>query len=181
MKNWEKKCQRGSIILETSIVLPLFILAIVFIYCIFMIVYAQNAITHALIQSVDSFALDAYLNNHVESVSDADTVYNNLGDLLADTYRLGQDEHFCYTAEIVTGPAAKKRFIGYLTGGDDETAKNKLNALGVVNGISGIAFNVVQTDEDITITIDYQLQFLVDFFDMGKIPVTQSVTAKLWL
>ena len=64
MKAYEN--QRGSVTLETSIVLPIFIFLFLFIYGLFSVIAAQNQMTHALVQSTKSLSLDSYLTENVD-------------------------------------------------------------------------------------------------------------------
>lgn len=206
MEKLESK--KGTIILETSIVLPIFMLVIFFVYGFFTITLAQNQVTHALLQSSKSLSLDSYLTEHVDSAAEEATImWSGLSDMILDFGRLSNDKHFSsmndwYKTKIVDEEAdeekqkkqaeeiallesnrnflAKNRFVGYFSGGDEEKADEKLKALGVVGGLNGITFSMTIEGEDMTITIKYDLQFWIDAFDVGKIPMEQSITTKLW-
>ena len=175
---------KGTVILETSIVLPLFMLVILSIYGLFALTSTQNQMTHALIQASKSLSLDPYLIEHVDSLTEADTFWSNLGSMLLDFARLSNDEHFSSMNDWYksTGDAAlaKDRFVGYFSGGDEDVADEKLRNLGIVNGLDGVNFNMAISGEDMTITIKYEIQFWIDAFDLGKIPMEQSITSKLW-
>ena len=175
---------KGTVILETSIVLPLFMLVIFFIYGLFAITSAQNQMTHALIQSSKSLSLDPYLTEHVDSASEADTFWSSLGSMVLDFARLSNDEHFSSSDDWYKGTGdaslAKDRFVGYLTGGDEDAADEKLKDLGIVDGLDGVNFTMVISGEDMTITMKYEIQFWVDAFNLGKIPMEQTITSKLW-
>ena len=90
------KSEQGSLILETSIVLPLFILVIVFVLGVFNIVQAQNRMTHALVQSTNSLSLDSYLIEHIDSLQEQDHVLNGLDDIFIELKRsfVADDPHF---------------------------------------------------------------------------------------
>lgn len=181
----KNKNTEGTVIIETSIVLPLFILMTLFLYGLFSITSAQNQITHALIQSSKSISLDPYLMEHVNSLSEADTFWGSLGDIILDFARLSNDQHFSSNGSWYTGTGdatiAKDRFVGYFTGGDEVLADQKLEELGVVNGLDGMNFQMTINGEDITVTIKYELQFIFDAFDMGKIPMEQTITTRMWM
>lgn len=175
----------GTVMIETSIVLPLFIFVMLFLYGLFSVTSAQNQVTHALIQSTKSLSLDPYLTEHVDSLSEADTFWSGLGSMILDFGRLSNDKHFSSSDrwyEIDTGSAtlAKDRFVGYLAGGDEAIADQKLEKLGIVGGLDGINFQMAIDGEDMTITINYEIQFLFDAFDMGKIPMKQSIKTRMW-
>ena len=176
---------RGAIILETSIVVPLFMLVILFIYGLFAVVSAQNQMTHALIQSSKSLSLDPYLTEHVDSASEADTFWSSLGSMVLDFARLSNDSHFSSSDDWYKKDGddslAKNRFVGYLTGGDEAAADKKLEDLGIVNGLDGVTFDMEISGEDMTITMKYEIQFWFDAFGMGKIPMEQTITSRLWM
>lgn len=175
----------GALILELSIVLPIFMLLILFCYGLFALTSAQNQITHALFQSSKSLSLDPYLTEHVDSVHESQTFWSGLDSIFMDAMRSSNDNHFSsatdwYEDEAGNASLAKLRFVGYLTGGDDAAADEKLRSLGVVNGLSGVDFDMAVNGEKMVITVRYELQFWVDAFRLGKIPIEQSVTTRLW-
>lgn len=187
----EKKYTKGSIILETSIVLPIFILVILFVYGMFVIISAQNVITHTLIQSSKSLSFDPYITTHVESVAESKTFWSSFSSIILDYARLSNDEYFSSisnwydeggnkSSDGERADLAKSRFIGYLAGGDKVEAEKKIKSLGVINGLNGMQFSVSISGNDMTITIKYALQFWFDAFDLGKIPMEQAITVRLW-
>ncbi len=183
MKN-SNDSTKGTIILETSIVLPLFILVILFIYGLFSVTSAQNQMTHALMQSSKSLSLDPYLTEHVDSAAEADTFWSSLGSMVLDFARLSNDKHFSSSDDWYKGTGdaslAKDRFVGFLSGGDESAADQKLKDLGVVNGLNGVSFDMAISGEDMTITMKYEIQIWFDAFNLGKIPMEQTMTTKLW-
>ncbi len=174
----------GTVIIETSMVLVMFIFVILFIYGLFSIISAQNQMTHALIQSSRSLSLDPYLTEHVDSIAEADTFWSGLGSMVLDLARLSNDKHFSSSDDWYKGTGdsglAKDRFVGYLAGGSESAANEKLNNLGVVDGLDGVKFNMVISGEDMTITMKYELQFWFDALEVGKIPMKQSITTRMW-
>lgn len=178
---------KGSITLETSIVLPIFIFIFLFIYGLFSVVSAQNQMTHALVQSSKSLSLDSYLTENVDSAAEAGTnFWGGLSDLVLDIVRLNNNEYFSsstdwYKADNQNIEVIRKRFIGYLAGGDEVAAREKLNDLGIVNGLDGITFEYKVEDEVLTVTIKYEIQYWFDFMGMGKIPMEQTIKTRLWM
>ena len=185
MKMQEKQC--GSVTLETSIVLPIFIFMFLFIYGLFSVIGAQNQMTHALVQSTKSLSLDSYLTENVESAAEAGTKFwGGLSDMVLDIVRLNNNEYFSsqtdwYKSENGNQDIVKKRFIGYLTGGDQNAAEEKLQNMGIVDGLDGVTFETKVDGENLTVTIKYEIQYWFDFFGMGKIPMEQTVTSRLWM
>jgi len=185
MKAYEK--QRGSVTLETSIVLPIFIFLFLFIYGLFSVIAAQNQMTHALVQSTKSLSLDSYLTENVESAGEAGTKFwGGLSDMVLDIVRLNNNEYFSsqtdwYKSEDGNPDIAEKRFVGYLTGGDESAADKKLKDMGIVNGLDGVTFTTKVEGEFLTVTIKYEIQYWFDFFGMGKIPMEQTIKSHLWM
>ena len=179
--------QRGSVTLETSIVLPIFIFLFLFIYGLFSVIAAQNQMTHALVQSTKSMSLDSYLMENVESAGEAGTKFwGGLSDMVLDIVRLNNNEYFTsqtdwYTSEDGNPDIAKKRFVGYLTGGDEDAAEKKLKDMGIVDGLDGVTFTTKVEGEILTVTIKYEIQYWFDFFGMGKIPMEQTIKSRLWM
>ncbi len=185
MKNQER--QRGSVTLETSIVLPIFMFVFFFICGLFSVVGAQNQMTHALVQLTKSMSLDSYLTENVESAAEAGTKFwGGLSDAVLDIVRLDNDRYFSsatdwYKSEGGNPAIAKERLIGYLAGGDKDAAEKKLKDMGIVDGLNGVTFETKVEGEILTITVRYQIQYWFDFFGMGKIPMEQTIKSRLWM
>lgn len=179
--------RQGSITLETSIVLPIFIFIILFVIGLLQVVVAQNIISHALVQSTKSLSMDSYLTENVESAAEAGTKFwGGLSDMVLDLYRLNCDEYFSsqtdwYKSSTGNASVAKKRFIGYFANGSESNAKELAKQLGIINGLDGIVFEMSIAEEDVIVTISYQIQIWFDMWDLGKIPIKQSITSRLWM
>lgn len=181
------KNERASIMIETSIVLPMFMIMMLCIYGLFGLTSAQNQITTSLIQASKSMSLDPYLTEHVNSVAEAKTFWGGLGDQILDFARLSNSTYFSsagnwYAAEGSGGveTIAKRRFIGFLSDGNVAEANKTLKDIGVVDGLNGMTFQASVSGKLLTITVTYKLQFLFDRFNLGKIPIEQSITSRLW-
>lgn len=179
--------QSGSMTLETSIVLPIFIFVFLFIYGLFSIISAQNQVTHSLVQSAKSLSLDPYLTENLNSAAEKGTAFwGGLDDMVLDLVRLDNNPYFSsqtdwYKNENGNKQIAKDRFIGYFAGGNKEEAIRKCEELKIVGGLEGIEFKTSVENENLKITIKYEIQYWFDFWGMGKIPMEQSITTKLWM
>lgn len=188
--------ESGAIILETSIVIPIFIFLILGIYGLFVISAAQSRITHALVQSVQSLSQDSYANEQFDSWDKKDfTEYKDLSSAFISLLMRGSDPYFTssqdwYSEKYADGDKhdlevtgrdviVRRRFIGYLAR-DEATAEKLLNSVGVVDGLDGVVVTSTISGEDLTVTLEYTLQLWFDFFDVGKFPVKQSYTARMW-
>uniref|UniRef100_UPI004057A1FD TadE/TadG family type IV pilus assembly protein n=1 Tax=Agathobacter sp. TaxID=2021311 RepID=UPI004057A1FD len=183
----KKERLQGSITLETSIILPIFMLFFFFVFGLFSIVNAQNQMTHALIQSTRSLSLDAYLYEQFHLAGEGETIFwKGLEDMLVDIVRLDNNIYFTsphdgwHAEEEIDTDVIKLRFIGYLTGGDRGAAEQKLEALQVVGGLDGINFEASVEGEMLTVVMKYKLQYWFDFADLGVIEMEQSIKNQLW-
>lgn len=178
--------RKGSITLETILVLPIFFFMFLFIDGLFVVVTAHNTVTHALIQSSKSLSLDSYITENSGTVFKDDTItWGGVSEMIIDLIRINNNPNFTshtnwYSKDSVSSSIIKARFVGYLSGGDEDDAESKLKALGVVDGLNGIKLNGAVNGEELTITANYTIQFWFDFMDMGKIPLSQQVTCRLW-
>lgn len=184
--------EKGSLIIETSIVLPLFILVIVSIYGIFNIVNAENQMIHTLVQTTESLSMDKYINKQITSVlgydsyDQVESLWNGLDDAILELVRIGNDEHFSSKIkwydldETQKVNVAKKRFIGYLADGDEKAADKKLKALGIENGLEGLSFHVQTTDDFVTVNVKFTVTFWIDWNGLGKIPMDKTAVSHFW-
>lgn len=83
------KNTKGSITLETAVVLPIFFLFFMFIIGLLPLVKAQNQINHALIQAAKSLSFDTYLNAKVSTI---DMNTDKLNELNIISGEVGKDE-----------------------------------------------------------------------------------------
>lgn len=67
---YEKRHKQGSISLEACVVVPIFMILILFIYSFFVVFTAQNSIAHALLQCSQSVSLDPYKTENLGMKSD---------------------------------------------------------------------------------------------------------------
>ena len=110
--------ENGSITLETSIILPLFIIVFLFVNGLFAIVSVQNQMTHVLVQSAKSLSLDSYLLENIESAGEEKTKFwGSFTDMVLDFVRLDTDLYFSSILDWYNSPdgnpeVARKRFVG---------------------------------------------------------------------
>lgn len=180
-----KEKDSGSVTLELSIVLPIFILMFLFIYGIFSIVMAKNTITHALVQSAKSLSLDSYMNEEYESIKEPGiNFWGGLGDVVVDLIRLTDDPYYSSSIKwYENGQAndvAKKRFIGFFAGGDESAAEELAENLKVENGLNGLEITATVEGETLSLNAKYNLKYWFDFWGYGTVPVDQTIKTRLW-
>ena len=179
------KNEKGTLTLETAICLPIFFFMFLSIFGFFGFIAARNQIRHALIQSVKSLSMDSYINEKISSSTKDDFVFwDSLGDIVVDIARSGNDPYFSSRTNWYHNASGtdivKKRFIGYLSGGNETQAQSTLKALGVDNGLSGMTFKYTVTDGVLTVTVDYKLSSWFDFAEIGTFDMNETASAKMW-
>ena len=187
-----KRVQReddGSAVLEACIVVPLFLFFVLTLYGLITVFMAQNIIGHALLESTQSLALDAYAT---DKLSDPTTVQGRLRNFfmeltgsMADDPYFSDSERWYDRAGGATKDdwveAAEKRFLGYLAGGDADQADGMLRALRVTDGVAGLDFS--QSDlrgSDLCIQVSYQIEFFFNPFGLAEFSTTQQASARMW-
>lgn len=182
----KKDSLRGSITLETAISLPIFIFLFLFIFGVFSIVRAENKMSHVLVQSSKSLAMDSYFLESIDQTQIGPLKVNSgLQSLLQTLIAKTANPYFAseekwYEGNSLNTAVIKKRFIGFLTNGDKAEAESLLKDMGVVNGLQGVTFTAEADGKDVTIKMEYKIKFWMDAFDSGEIPIKKSVTVQLW-
>ena len=180
--------EKGSLTLETALVLPIFFFMFLGVFCFFGFIAARNSIHHALIQSAKSLSMDSLLNEDVESAAEKETVFwGDFSDMIYDLVRLDNDPYYSSSTDWYKNSSStsvvKKRFIGYLSGSGTEAeaaAQKKLETLGVVDGLDGINFEYSVSDGELEITATYELKVWIDFFGLTSFQMEDTVSARMW-
>lgn len=181
----DKRSNRGSITLETAIVLPIFVFLMLFIWGLLSLVRAENKMTHVFIQSAKSLALDAYALEAVDtSAVGPFEVPSEISDVLKTIWVHSADQKFTsdkkWYEDKVDTKVIKTRFTSYMANGNKADAEDILKSIGIENGLSGITFEATADGDDVTITMKYNLKFWLDGFGTKSIPIKKSVTVRLW-
>lgn len=94
----EERSQRGSITLETAMVVPIFCGLFLMLNSLFFVVSTQQQVTHALIQAGNSLAMDTYLTESVESAGEQGTrFWGDLADMVIDIRNIFNPARGYYT------------------------------------------------------------------------------------
>ena len=189
MRKWreEEENQKGMITLEACISVLFFLVLMLLLAGVFRMFMAQNATAHAALETAESLALDAYAAGRIGSEN-----VESVGDLLGGIFELTNNDNFSTYSRWYRDPAegtlnedvakaVKKRFIGYLSGGDSAEADNILRRLNVVDGIDGIDFSSSCVNDGVLyVELRYQLEYDVHIGNFGKVAVIQKACSKLW-
>ena len=171
------KKERGILTIEASIVLVFSTLFILFLLGFARIYSAQSVVSHAVIQSADSLALESYLRETALTGSEADIVA--LANRLTGSTDISADS-FTSLRSAYVPKIAEEKFI-YALSDSKENADEKLKRLGVKDGLSGIDFSACKVDlgkDDVIVSISYTLKLQFPVFGMSEIKVTKSARSK---
>lgn len=195
MKN--KNNDKGSMTLETALVLPFFFFMFLFAFGFFGFISARNKINHALIQATKSLSMDSFVTESFNSIYDlgddqkknAFKAWDSMGDLFVGIIRTTTaDPYFAEKTDwykrSTSNQVIKNRFVAYYAGGDNnpaDRASSNLKKMGVENGLDGMTFNYTVSGEgDLEVTLTYNLHSYFDFFGLGTFPMKSTATAKMW-
>lgn len=85
------------------------------------------------------------------------------------------------TAENKVTDAVELKFIGYFSGGDEDTADKLLTSMNVVDGLEGLDFSGSYVENDILyIVLKYELEYDFDLWGADNLIVEQKSCARLW-
>lgn len=132
----------GSISLEACIVVPIFMILILFIYGFFIVFTAQNSIAHALLQCSQSVSLDPYKTKNLGMKSDElpDDLTDIVSEILdgdnpnfvSDSKWYSKDSGLTFgeaTIDLITGgfltPKEEAEVTGFTSDALNETVKNR--------------------------------------------------------
>ncbi len=192
----KQKNERGAITLEACVSVTIFTLFMLFFIGLFSMFHTQQTMSHAIIQSTQSLALETYGTKKLEfEIGGGSGITSLVTEAIAGIYDLVNqpsenfsDDSFWYNtasigvAENAAAVAAKARFIGYLTGGDEEKADALLKNMRVVDGLDGLDFSETKVENNVLYTtVKYKLEFMFTVGDIGVMDMQQTFSAKLWL
>lgn len=203
----KNKTERGSVTIEATLSVTLFVLLMLFLVTLFFMVAVQNNISHAIVQTADSLSLEAYSVNKLQTNINSG-VKNIITDLSVKLFYSTDENQYFTTDErwfdsnqlleqYVEEPSSstydpsvrkidlasviKKRFIGYFANGDEDYAEAFLTKMGVVDGLNGLDFSGSRVEGNkLKIVVNYKMKYWINFGDMGNVDVSQSYLTKIW-
>lgn len=171
----------GSLTLEACIVVPIFIIIMLFVNGFFIMFMGQQIITHTIVQSAKSLCLDPYAAQRV--AADAE---DKLGEMALDIFGAGDIGHSSnekWYEEDNIEDVVKDRFVVYLKNSTSEDAANSLlQEIGIEDGIDGIDFSGSSVDENgiLTVKIKYRQKYVLSAMDIAPSNMEMSVKVKLF-
>lgn len=176
----KQRNNEGSITLEACIVVPIFIMLMLIINGIFVLFMGQQIMSHTLIQSAKSLALDPYSSQRVAADKEDD-----LADMFVDIFTLTHGDYVSTDQWYIDSPdnitsLVEDRFAAYLRSSYAD-ASNLLDKVGIEGGMSGLDFSESKYENGIlTITVTYTQNYLFNAGDLTSFQRTLSVQVKLF-
>lgn len=189
MSEIKVKTERGVITLEACVTVLSFLILMLLLSSLFVMFMAQNVTSHAILQTSQSLSMDAY---SIEKLTVDSSAVGSVGDYLGQfvTSLFGSseknpsftsDDKWYDGGQEKVAEAIKTRFVGYISGGDEEKANQLLERMNIVDGLDGIDFSKSYVENDtLYITIKYYLEYDFNIWNVGSVEVEQTTCSKLW-
>lgn len=183
-----KHKNEGIISIEGTIAIVFFTFAMLFFYAFFYITLARNTISHALLQTGQSMALDAYESSkftgdkyaEIGSANNLAQLINNWTGFAGGKNGYVDDSRWYEGTQEQLAQVISVRFSSYLAGSKN-SANEQLKALGIEKGIEGIDFsNSYVSGGDLYVIATYEIEPWMNFFRLKPMKVTLETCNKLW-
>lgn len=190
-----KHSDQGVITLEACVSVLSFLILMLFLSSLFVMFMAQNLTGHVVLQTSQSMAMDVYRTDSlireegkVVSIGAAMTEFitKMVGSSDEDPYFI-TDERWYQTKDgedpdsAVVAEAVKKRFLGYISGGDETKADELLKSMNVVNGLDGLDFSGCKVEsKNLYVVVKYELEYDFNLWNAKPLQVEQTSCSKLW-
>ena len=186
----KRKNRKGTVTLETAIFLPIFFFIFFAIFGVFGVILARHQVRHACIQTAKSLSHDSFLTEQFDTrdESKGELLYKSISSL-AETFIRWVFDNTSYStidkwytsSNTSSGQdIVKNRFIGFLAGGNKDDADKYLQNLGVKNGVDGITFQYWVANGELTLQVDYTVQYWFKMFGAEDIPMSHTIKTKMW-
>lgn len=183
-----KNKNEGVISIEASIAIVLFLFMMLFFYSLFYMTIAHHMIAHALTQASQSMSLDTYESKVFTADKDALLGANNLGQVIngllgavgADNGYVSTKRWYDTDKNDVLQSVAKARFVSYFAESEKE-ADERLKALGVESGLSGLDFSESKASgSDVYIIVKFNIEPWINFFHLPSIQMKMQSRSRMW-
>ncbi|MDI3477151.1 MAG: hypothetical protein PWQ59_676 [Thermoanaerobacterium sp.] len=178
-----RNSNKGTITVEASIVLPIFICAILTIGFLTKVVYVHEKIQNVINESANELACFAYLSNKsVEGIKGSLKDLNKTGlTFIDDAIEEGFDKALEFVNDKFSDDVVKYLVKIHLE--DNGVDINQMEkSLHVVGGFEGLDFSgsSLLVGDDIDIKVRYKLDIPFPFKFVDKISIVQRACAKAW-
>lgn len=173
------KKERGSMTLEASIVVPIFVSVMLLANGFFIFFMGQQMMSNALIQSAKSLSYDPYSIQRTNS-DDANFI-ESLIPALYDMFNAGGGNYVSsekwYEEENIE-ETVKERFVLYLSPAD---ADDLLKTFGVKDGLAGLDFSESSySDGILTVKMNYTQEFVFNMLGLASFDDSMQVKVKMF-
>ena len=175
--------ESGVISLEACILVPMFIMMLMFIYGFFVHFMGHNMMSHALMQSAKSLSLDGFSISAVSNMSNSSSSSRAVPDLFQLGTTIGDGGAFnateaWYDDESKVDEEVEERFMAFLAG--DASATDIADYFDLI-GVSNLDFSDSKVENgDLTIVVKYEQEFIYDFGGFGVFDCELSYKVKMW-
>lgn len=169
----------GSISLEASIIVPMFIMLMLLVNGLFIMFMGQQIMTNTLVQSAKSLAYDPYSTQRVGDGASISlmAMFTDIFSVVGGDYT-STEEWYSDTDDLEDIIA--ERFAVYLRS-DRDAAEKLLANIGVENGIDGLDFSGSKVEDGVlTICLKYNQEYIFNTFGFASFERTMSVQVKLF-
>lgn len=177
--------QKGSLTLEATISMSIFILAIFSIAFIMRIVFLHSMIQHAICDTANQVATFSYISYRAEPI--AGDAYAALMNSKNDSKETTDKESYNQITDILKNIALNrvagetfKYFVGKSIEYKGNVADTRLKRLGVVGGFDGLDFSASKYLEDEK-TFDIVVCYKVKALILPELSFVQRAASKAWL
>ena len=179
-KKAKRRKENGSVTLEASIALTIFIFLMLFMYSFLVVFEARNHVAHTMLAASNSLGFDSFATETVKESSAQELLYKLYGKM-ADSNGTYIDTSKWYDDEKKIQQTVKQRFLYYLSGGNEAEADRILKQLNIVGGFDGLDFSGCKVDgDDLYIEIKYTLDYEFKVFALDTMEMSHSCCSKLW-
>lgn len=167
----------GVITLEAAIMMPLFILLMLFLYAFFIFFMGQQIMSHTAIQTAKSLSFDPYIVNRVND-DDLATMIVDITEIFSGKYSSTDKWYTAERSDRLQG-VAKDRFLAFLPNQSDPDAL--LEWVGVENGTAGLDFSGSAVEDGVlTLKIQYVQNYAFKLADLTSFDRVITLKAKLF-
>ncbi|MCM1122680.1 MAG: hypothetical protein NC416_08855 [Eubacterium sp.] len=172
------KRQEGSLTVEATISLTIYLFAMMFLVNVGQVYRAQNYMVHGLMQTGQMLSFASYEYGE-------DTTLSKLGDTFMSLFRLvgGMSDKSEMKDAWKYGhyPQAAKLAFGYCAGENAGATNQYLRKYGISGGIDSIDFTkTCRQEDDLCLWVQYRVDLPFAFFNIDHIDMHQQIVCGLW-
>lgn len=172
-----QKKERGSMTLEASIVVPIFVSVMLLVNGFFVFFIGQQMMSNALVQSAKSLSYDPYA---IERTGDSNFIAD-LIPFLYDAFNAGGGNYVLSNEWYKEGnieDVVKERYVLYLSPTD---ADELLKSFGVKDGLEGLDFSESSYSEGVlTVKIKYTQDFVFNILGLASFDDSMQVKVRMF-